>query len=172
MLCWRNLACKWQVSSTLTWGPWAEAQLQIFKWRKENSFPRRNTRCKLIEMLMRSPNFFRASACRMAIRALSPKFDRSGYQFSKVFRFSIFKGKIQKILYRNIYGWTCEKKNCTVWEPNSPIQLLGCMLFFHIFLSSVKKNIISGSPLEECLGPCVFCIVHCQHEITRGLVGL
>ncbi|KAI1236724.1 hypothetical protein IHE44_0014977 [Lamprotornis superbus] len=27
----------------------------------------------------------------MAIRALSPKFDRSGYQFSKVFRFSIFK---------------------------------------------------------------------------------
>ncbi|NXO38543.1 VIT1 protein, partial [Locustella ochotensis] len=32
-----------------------------------------------------------ASACRMAIRALSPKFDRSGYQFSKVFRFSIFK---------------------------------------------------------------------------------
>ncbi|KFV05702.1 Vitellogenin-1 [Pterocles gutturalis] len=32
-----------------------------------------------------------ASACRMAIRALSPKFDRSGYQFSKVFRFSMFK---------------------------------------------------------------------------------
>ncbi|NXI11782.1 VIT1 protein, partial [Irena cyanogastra] len=32
-----------------------------------------------------------ASACRMAVRALSPKFDRSGYQFSKVFRFSIFK---------------------------------------------------------------------------------
>uniref|UniRef100_A0A8C5X7S7 Phosvitin n=1 Tax=Malurus cyaneus samueli TaxID=2593467 RepID=A0A8C5X7S7_9PASS len=32
-----------------------------------------------------------ASACRMAIRALSPKFDRSGYQFSKVFRFSVFK---------------------------------------------------------------------------------
>ncbi|XP_017680339.1 PREDICTED: vitellogenin-1-like [Lepidothrix coronata] len=32
-----------------------------------------------------------ASACRMAIRALSPKFDRSGYQFSKVFRFSTFK---------------------------------------------------------------------------------
>ncbi|NXS36607.1 VIT1 protein, partial [Pomatostomus ruficeps] len=32
-----------------------------------------------------------ASACRMAIRALSPRFDRSGYQFSKVFRFSIFK---------------------------------------------------------------------------------
>ncbi|NXA71943.1 VIT1 protein, partial [Thryothorus ludovicianus] len=32
-----------------------------------------------------------ASACRMAIRALSPKFDRSGYQFSKVFHFSIFK---------------------------------------------------------------------------------
>ncbi|XP_056353817.1 vitellogenin-1-like [Oenanthe melanoleuca] len=32
-----------------------------------------------------------ASACRMAIRALSPKFDKSGYQFSKVFRFSIFK---------------------------------------------------------------------------------
>ncbi|CAN8217472.1 unnamed protein product [Coccothraustes coccothraustes] len=31
------------------------------------------------------------SACRMAVRALSPKFDRSGYQFSKVFRFSIFK---------------------------------------------------------------------------------
>ncbi|XP_068056080.1 vitellogenin-1-like isoform X2 [Anomalospiza imberbis] len=32
-----------------------------------------------------------ASACRMAVRALSPRFDRSGYQFSKVFRFSIFK---------------------------------------------------------------------------------
>ncbi|XP_054020932.1 vitellogenin-1 [Dryobates pubescens] len=32
-----------------------------------------------------------ASACRMAIRLLTPKFDRSGYQFSKVFRFSIFK---------------------------------------------------------------------------------
>ncbi|NXP62766.1 VIT1 protein, partial [Chloropsis cyanopogon] len=32
-----------------------------------------------------------ASACRMAIRALSPRFDKSGYQFSKVFRFSIFK---------------------------------------------------------------------------------
>ncbi|OWK64352.1 Vitellogenin-1 [Lonchura striata] len=32
-----------------------------------------------------------ASACRMAVRALTPKFDRSGYQFSKVFRFSIFK---------------------------------------------------------------------------------
>ncbi|NXT21335.1 VIT1 protein, partial [Syrrhaptes paradoxus] len=32
-----------------------------------------------------------ASACRMAIRALSPKFDRSGYQFSKVFRFNMFK---------------------------------------------------------------------------------
>ncbi|NXQ33939.1 VIT1 protein, partial [Alaudala cheleensis] len=32
-----------------------------------------------------------ASACRMAVRALSPKFDRSGYQFSKVFRFSVFK---------------------------------------------------------------------------------
>uniref|UniRef100_A0A8C3R4C4 Phosvitin n=1 Tax=Cyanoderma ruficeps TaxID=181631 RepID=A0A8C3R4C4_9PASS len=32
-----------------------------------------------------------ASACRMAVRALSTKFDRSGYQFSKVFRFSIFK---------------------------------------------------------------------------------
>ncbi|OPJ77421.1 vitellogenin-1 [Patagioenas fasciata monilis] len=32
-----------------------------------------------------------ASACRMAVRALSPKFDRSGYQFSKVFRFSMFK---------------------------------------------------------------------------------
>ncbi|NXJ51847.1 VIT1 protein, partial [Spizaetus tyrannus] len=32
-----------------------------------------------------------ASACRMAIRVLSPKFDRSGYQFSKVFRFSMFK---------------------------------------------------------------------------------
>ncbi|NXU44983.1 VIT1 protein, partial [Drymodes brunneopygia] len=32
-----------------------------------------------------------ASACRMAVRALSPKFDRSGYQFSKVFRFSLFK---------------------------------------------------------------------------------
>ncbi|NWW24186.1 VIT1 protein, partial [Falcunculus frontatus] len=32
-----------------------------------------------------------ASACRMAVRALSPKFDKSGYQFSKVFRFSIFK---------------------------------------------------------------------------------
>uniref|UniRef100_A0A8C6JCQ0 Uncharacterized protein n=1 Tax=Melopsittacus undulatus TaxID=13146 RepID=A0A8C6JCQ0_MELUD len=32
-----------------------------------------------------------ASACRMAIRALSAKFDRSGYQFSKVFRFSMFK---------------------------------------------------------------------------------
>ncbi|NXD79410.1 VIT1 protein, partial [Halcyon senegalensis] len=32
-----------------------------------------------------------ASACRMAIRVLSPKFDRSGYQFSKVFRFSVFK---------------------------------------------------------------------------------
>ncbi|XP_066411917.1 vitellogenin-1-like [Molothrus aeneus] len=31
------------------------------------------------------------SACRMAVRALSPKFDRSGYQFSKFFRFSIFK---------------------------------------------------------------------------------
>ncbi|KAM9280497.1 LOW QUALITY PROTEIN: vitellogenin-1-like [Cariama cristata] len=32
-----------------------------------------------------------ASACRMAIRILSPKFNRSGYQFSKVFRFSMFK---------------------------------------------------------------------------------
>ncbi|NXE20305.1 VIT1 protein, partial [Ardeotis kori] len=32
-----------------------------------------------------------ASACRMAVRVLSPKFDRSGYQFSKVFRFSMFK---------------------------------------------------------------------------------
>ncbi|NWS51043.1 VIT1 protein, partial [Chunga burmeisteri] len=32
-----------------------------------------------------------ASACRMAIRVLNPKFDRSGYQFSKVFRFSMFK---------------------------------------------------------------------------------
>uniref|UniRef100_A0A8C0F8J8 Phosvitin n=1 Tax=Bubo bubo TaxID=30461 RepID=A0A8C0F8J8_BUBBB len=32
-----------------------------------------------------------ASACRMAIRVLSPKFDKSGYQFSKVFRFSMFK---------------------------------------------------------------------------------
>uniref|UniRef100_A0A8C0V760 Vitellogenin-1-like n=1 Tax=Cyanistes caeruleus TaxID=156563 RepID=A0A8C0V760_CYACU len=32
-----------------------------------------------------------ASACRMAVRALSPKFDKSGYQFSKVFRFSVFK---------------------------------------------------------------------------------
>ncbi|NWW92266.1 VIT1 protein, partial [Rhynochetos jubatus] len=32
-----------------------------------------------------------ASACRMAIRLLSPKFDRSGYQFSKVSRFSMFK---------------------------------------------------------------------------------
>ncbi|KFQ24157.1 PREDICTED: vitellogenin-1-like [Merops nubicus] len=32
-----------------------------------------------------------ASACRMAIRVLSPKFDRSGYQFSKVFHFSMFK---------------------------------------------------------------------------------
>ncbi|XP_010153807.1 PREDICTED: LOW QUALITY PROTEIN: vitellogenin-1-like [Eurypyga helias] len=32
-----------------------------------------------------------ASACRMAIRVLSHKFDRSGYQFSKVFRFSMFK---------------------------------------------------------------------------------
>ncbi|NXP07345.1 VIT1 protein, partial [Thinocorus orbignyianus] len=32
-----------------------------------------------------------ASACRMAIRVLSPKFDRSGYRFSKVFRFSMFK---------------------------------------------------------------------------------
>ncbi|NWR47910.1 VIT1 protein, partial [Regulus satrapa] len=32
-----------------------------------------------------------ASACRMAIRALNPKFDKSGYQFSKVFRFSVFK---------------------------------------------------------------------------------
>ncbi|NXI39881.1 VIT1 protein, partial [Galbula dea] len=32
-----------------------------------------------------------ASACRMAIRVLSPKFDRSGYQFSKVFHFSTFK---------------------------------------------------------------------------------
>ncbi|XP_066049216.1 vitellogenin-1-like [Chamaea fasciata] len=32
-----------------------------------------------------------ASACRMAVRALSPRFDISGYQFSKVFRFSIFK---------------------------------------------------------------------------------
>uniref|UniRef100_A0A672ULF8 Uncharacterized protein n=1 Tax=Strigops habroptila TaxID=2489341 RepID=A0A672ULF8_STRHB len=32
-----------------------------------------------------------ASACRMAIRALSAKFDRSGYQFSKVFCFSMFK---------------------------------------------------------------------------------
>ncbi|XP_008489046.2 vitellogenin-1-like [Calypte anna] len=32
-----------------------------------------------------------ASACRMAVRLLSPKFDRSGYQFSKVFRFSMFK---------------------------------------------------------------------------------
>ncbi|KFV46604.1 Vitellogenin-1 [Tyto alba] len=32
-----------------------------------------------------------ASACRMAIRVLSPKFDRSGYLFSKVFRFSMFK---------------------------------------------------------------------------------
>ncbi|XP_074954089.1 vitellogenin-1-like isoform X3 [Phalacrocorax aristotelis] len=32
-----------------------------------------------------------ASACRMAVRILSPKFDRSGYQFSKVLRFSMFK---------------------------------------------------------------------------------
>ncbi|POI35129.1 hypothetical protein CIB84_001119, partial [Bambusicola thoracicus] len=32
-----------------------------------------------------------ASACRMAVRALRPKFDRSGCQFSKVFRFSMFK---------------------------------------------------------------------------------
>ncbi|NXN29549.1 VIT1 protein, partial [Nycticryphes semicollaris] len=32
-----------------------------------------------------------ASACRMAVRVLSPKFDRSGYQFSKVFRFNMFK---------------------------------------------------------------------------------
>uniref|UniRef100_A0A8C8AZE7 Phosvitin n=1 Tax=Otus sunia TaxID=257818 RepID=A0A8C8AZE7_9STRI len=32
-----------------------------------------------------------ASACRMAIRVLSPRFDISGYRFSKVFRFSIFK---------------------------------------------------------------------------------
>ncbi|NXE75806.1 VIT1 protein, partial [Cochlearius cochlearius] len=32
-----------------------------------------------------------ASACRMVVRLLSPKFDRSGYQFSKVFRFSVFK---------------------------------------------------------------------------------
>ncbi|KFQ39222.1 Vitellogenin-1 [Mesitornis unicolor] len=32
-----------------------------------------------------------ASACRMAVRALSSKFDKSGYQFSKVFRFSMFK---------------------------------------------------------------------------------
>ncbi|NWU85594.1 VIT1 protein, partial [Onychorhynchus coronatus] len=32
-----------------------------------------------------------ASACRMAVRALSPRFDTSGYQFSKVFRFSVFK---------------------------------------------------------------------------------
>ncbi|NXX36880.1 VIT1 protein, partial [Nicator chloris] len=32
-----------------------------------------------------------ASACRMAIRALSPKFDRSGYQFSRVLRVSIFE---------------------------------------------------------------------------------
>ncbi|KFQ15099.1 Vitellogenin-1 [Leptosomus discolor] len=32
-----------------------------------------------------------ASACRMAVRALSSQFDRSGYQFSKVFRFSMFK---------------------------------------------------------------------------------
>ncbi|NXQ87267.1 VIT1 protein, partial [Nyctibius grandis] len=32
-----------------------------------------------------------ASACRTAIRVLSPKFDRSGYQFSKVFHFSMFK---------------------------------------------------------------------------------
>ncbi|XP_075280175.1 vitellogenin-1-like [Opisthocomus hoazin] len=32
-----------------------------------------------------------ASACRMAIRVLSPKFDRSGYQFSKFFHFSMFK---------------------------------------------------------------------------------
>ncbi|KAM6327412.1 vitellogenin-1-like [Podargus strigoides] len=32
-----------------------------------------------------------ASACRMAVRALSPKFDRTGYQFSKVFHFSMFK---------------------------------------------------------------------------------
>jgi len=47
---------------------------------------------------MHSLNFFRASACRMAIRVLSPKFDRSGYQFSKFFHFSMFKGKIQKIL--------------------------------------------------------------------------
>uniref|UniRef100_A0A8C8AX48 Phosvitin n=1 Tax=Otus sunia TaxID=257818 RepID=A0A8C8AX48_9STRI len=54
-------------------------------------------------VLMCSPNFFRASACRMAIRVLSPRFDISGYRFSKVFRFSIFKGKIQKILLRNIY---------------------------------------------------------------------
>ncbi|NWZ33983.1 VIT1 protein, partial [Brachypodius atriceps] len=35
-----------------------------------------------------------ASACRMAVRALSPKFDRSGYQFSKVFRFSVFKDSL------------------------------------------------------------------------------
>ncbi|NXX84558.1 VIT1 protein, partial [Urocolius indicus] len=35
-----------------------------------------------------------ASACRIAVRALSPKFDRSGYQFSKVFRFSMFKDSL------------------------------------------------------------------------------
>ncbi|XP_009980708.1 PREDICTED: vitellogenin-1-like [Tauraco erythrolophus] len=32
-----------------------------------------------------------ASACRMAVRVLSSKFDRSGYLFSKVFSFSMFK---------------------------------------------------------------------------------
>ncbi|NXD06927.1 VIT1 protein, partial [Nothocercus nigrocapillus] len=52
-----------------------------------------------------------ASACRMAIRVLSPKFDRSGYQFSKVFRFSMFKdflmtGLAAKYLVLNNAGST------------------------------------------------------------------
>ncbi|NXA31647.1 VIT1 protein, partial [Eudromia elegans] len=52
-----------------------------------------------------------ASACRMAVRVLSPKFDRSGYQFSKVFRFSMFKdflmtGLAAKYLVLNNAGST------------------------------------------------------------------
>uniref|UniRef100_A0A672ULS7 Uncharacterized protein n=1 Tax=Strigops habroptila TaxID=2489341 RepID=A0A672ULS7_STRHB len=46
-----------------------------------------------------------ASACRMAIRALSAKFDRSGYQFSKVFCFKILmSGLAAKYLVLNNVG--------------------------------------------------------------------
>ncbi|OXB80055.1 UNVERIFIED_CONTAM: hypothetical protein H355_012978 [Colinus virginianus] len=46
-----------------------------------------------------------ASACRMAVRALSPKFDRSGYQFSKVFRFNfLMSGVAAKYLVLNNAG--------------------------------------------------------------------